>query len=244
MADDTERRPRTLRAQGLADADAQRLAAFLRIGSERLRYRWELAAGDACDLLVVGGEETVPMDVPGSDVAGLPVLRVVEAGAFEGVRGQLCRPLGHEDLVEQLLWVERLSRAALAPRDDRVAEAAASDPAQQPPPLMLRAGDRYRLGRLPSAAALGSDPRLRVVASLLTIRPVLFEELVARSPLAAADCRTALQALAKLGVLQVAAGPAPPPASEPARQARRPGAGPDPTPPGMLARLRGRLGLG
>ena len=245
MEEATGRPVRTVRTQGMEEADLQRLAAFLRLGGDRLHDRWELASGDACDVLLMGSDETLPMDVLDPGDGGPVLLRIVDAGAADGSTGQLTRPLAYDDLLEQLERLEARGFAAPAqvrgavPRDDAVAAFGGS------PSIPLRPFDLYRLRSRPSEAVLAADPRMQAVASLLTIRPTSLEDLVARSLLSSTDCEAVLRRLGATGLLQTVSGAAPVrPRTRPAsRPAIAPRAEPEPA-PGLLARWRERLGRG
>ncbi|MDP9044344.1 MAG: hypothetical protein M3O01_06000 [Pseudomonadota bacterium] len=108
----------TLRAQGIRDSDMTRLAAFLRIGSDRLRMRWELVCGDDADVVLLGDDETLPMDQLGTTDRDRAELRLVDAGHLDPGAGQLCRPLTFDALVDQLALLEARdwSRGSSVPR--------------------------------------------------------------------------------------------------------------------------------
>jgi hypothetical protein len=254
-----------LRPEGISDEDLKRLTAFVRIGSEALRHHWQISPDGHFDALMLGDEETLPMNGLLGESVG--TLRLVESRSYEGEPGQLCRPLAFEALIAQLMWLE--DRPVPAPRAAPVApmvqaevaadvlteavEIAPETPAgagdepqvgERGVSHSLCHGDLYRLERLPSASSVGHDRRVLTVASLLTLRAVHLDELVAKSGLTVSDCEAALIRLKALGSLHVIA-PIP---IEAARERLRGRvervARETEAPAGVIARLRGRLGLG
>ena len=91
-------------------------------------------------------------------------------------------------------------------------------------------------------SAVGDDRRLQIVASLLTLRPVTLRELATQSGLEPADCVGVLHQLTALGLLRIT-DPRPTPARTGRRRSESARPQETPEPVGVMARLRGRLGL-
>ena len=92
-------------ASELRDADLDRLAAFLRIGSERLRHRWHFTEGDGAMLYLFGGDfaPTAPASL---DVTPT-LVRVVDANATVDPGQQvLVRPIQFEAFVDAMVRAE------------------------------------------------------------------------------------------------------------------------------------------
>ena len=89
----------------LPAADLDRLAAFLRIGSERLRHRWQLTESDGARLYVFGGDfaPTAPASLDFTPT----LVRVVDAQARVDPDQQvLVRPIQFEAFVEAMVRAE------------------------------------------------------------------------------------------------------------------------------------------
>lgn len=223
-----------LRVQGIGEADITRLAAFLRIGSDGLQYRWQISAEGHFDVLLIGDEETVPMFDD-----SFFTMRLVDSRCFDGEPGQICKPLAFEPLVEQLKIAENMPPRPVA--EPMAASMPQPEDVTEPVDWSRSPGELYRLDRLPAVSALGNDRRVLTVVSLLTLRAVQFDELMALSGLSTVDCEAALVRLKSLGVLHVIV---PAPVRERVRSRSGAARSGKESEPGVIARLRDRLGLG
>lgn len=257
--------------QNVSGTDTAKIAAFLRLGTNRLKHTWRIVSDRQPRVLLSGSDffDTLPSELEGPITA----LRLVDEQASDAAAspGVLARPLQYDDFISALAQAEpgveaargqgpagpppsaRSTQPATTPAG--AARAAAPSPARSPAPgrapssdapFVLASFERFRLRRWPEAALLTGHRYHVRLASFLSTRHLSIDELVGFSNVNAADCTRFLQVLGDAGLLDaLAAAPAAPPAaghtSEPAR----------PAPTGraaasgdsLFSRLRRRLGM-
>lgn len=238
------RRRLRLLVQDLSEHDIAKLAAFLRVGADRLACEWKMVFVGDSHALLHGGDE--PSTVQGLLDDPLEIRRVFDASGRDTVdSAALARPLQYDAVMEMLLQAERKSGAGVEPAASaRPAAPALPTAPARPVSLELLAGARYRLRRWPNAALVQSSRDHLRVASFLSTRHVDIAELARLANLKPARCEEIVAALTAEGYLDVK--PAAPPAeavaaagrTEPA--AARPGA----ADVGLFARIRRKFGLG
>ncbi len=255
-AETSGRRCLRLLAQELTDKDVAKLEVFLRLGEERLACEWRIVHGGEAHVLVYGGDE--PCTLQGMRDDPLEVRRVSDVGHDHpanphGLRvgvSTLVRPLQYEVVIDTLLDAERKfarpARASASPR------AAAPGPAPAPAPALgaatavalraapLQTGARYRLRRWPAAEWVQRSRAHLRLASFLSTRHVDVVELVRLANVGVEQCEEALATLIAAGALDVK----PPRSTAPPRAAAAPARPRPPPAPGLLSRIRARLGLG
>lgn len=239
--------------EGLPPREELLFKSLVRLLDHRTHQHWAWKAGHA-DLRVVGQEPPGDHEAPAQPV---PMLAV---GQLDPQRGGPALPRSahfialplHADELEQTL--NRLGAMVVHARGLGLAAAEAT-PADH---------EEFRLLRWPPAALLEAPHRIRL-ATLMTGRPTSLGVLRQRSGLAAQDCLDFIADLRRSGLLEnvrEAALQAPTPAPTPAHtttlapsevsEGPQPGsAAPAPSPPpvrdpvqpGLLARIRSRLGL-
>lgn len=217
----------TFSIEGLAAREAVLLKSLVRLLDHRTHQHWSWKE-ELADLRVVGDQFQAVDEDPARAV---PVLNV---GHIDPQRGHfLALPL-HTDALESVL--NRLGAMVVHARGLGIAA----------PEENLTEGDEFRLSQWPPAALLETPARMKM-ATLLTGRPASLAALQHRSAATPKDCADFLSALKEAGLIEtVVSGMAPQagPASDTQTAAplvsalARP-----PVQPGLLARIRNRLGL-
>lgn len=219
--------------EGLPPREELLFKSLVRLLDHRTHQHWAWKI-DRADLRVVG--EALP---PGSENPTQPV-PVLAVGQVDPQRGGhfLALPL-HADALEQTL--NRLGAMVVHARGLGLAAAEA----------VLADDAEFRLLRWPPAALLEAPHRIRL-ATLMTGRPTSLGVLRQRSGMAAQECLDFIADLRRSGLIENV-----PDAAHPALHTAAPaqaaeGAQPEPAPPapvrdpvqpGLLARIRSRLGL-
>ncbi|MGJ7530482.1 hypothetical protein [Variovorax sp. GB1P17] len=211
--------------EGLPPREELLFRSLVRLLDHRTHQHWAWKAGSA-DLRVVGE----PLAAEEDPAKAVPVLAV---GLVDPQRGGhfLALPL-HADVLEHTL--NSLGAMVVHARGLGLASSAGH----------IGQDDEFRLLRWPHAALLEAPLRIRL-ATLMTGRPTTLLLLQQRSGFAQQDCLDFLLDLRRADLLEStrqapASAPtpeAPPVESRPAALAR------DPVQPGLLARIRSRLGL-
>ncbi len=205
-------------ASDLPDADLDRLAAFLRIGSERLRHRWQLTESDGARLYVFGGDfaPTAPAALDFTPT----LVRVVDAHAsVEPDQQVLVRPIQFEAFVEAMVRAEARWPVAgdaappARPRAEAVPGPAPNAEAALALARALDAGAPVRLRRWPRAHLLNQSRYGLRMASFLTARHLSVTELAELSHVDRQECEQFITLLADAGLL---IANAPPDAARPA----------------------------
>jgi len=184
-----DRRPIRLRVQGLHrhDNDLARIAAFLRLGRERLRCDWQMVSGGDVHVLLSTQNETSSAAGP----LGEPwaTLRLVDAcSTGRDAPDTLHRPLQYDDFIATLIGLET-----------RVTTAVSAAAARFPQ------GAGYRLRRWPPVGLLRAHRCYPRLASFLSKRLIGLEDLARLSNVALGLCERFLSTLAAAGLLEVAA---------------------------------------
>lgn len=224
--------------EGLPPREELLFKSLVRLLDHRTHQHWAWRA-DQADLRVVGQNAPTDHDAP---LHAVPVLAVGQADAPRGGHF-LALPL-HAEALERTL--NHLGALVVHARELGLATADAA----------LADDDEFRLLRWPPVALLETPQRIRL-ATLMTGRPTSLGVLRQRSGLAAQDCLAFIADLRRSGLLENvreavqaphAAGVAPhahdaaqPAAAVPAAPPAH--ASVHPVQPGLLARIRSRLGL-
>lgn len=183
-----DRRLIRLCVQGLHrdDSDLARIAAFLRIGRERLRCDWQMVSGGDIHVLLWAQDE--PRNAAAGPREPWATLRLVDAGsAHRDGPDTLQRPLQYDDFIAALTGLETRLAATVA----------TAAPFPQ--------GASYRLRRWPPLALLRTHRHYPRLASFLSKRPIALEDLATLSNAGRGLCEGFLSALAAAGLLEVAA---------------------------------------
>jgi hypothetical protein len=203
----------TFSFEGVGDKEQTLFKSFVRLLTHRTHQRWSHQPRGG-DLLVVAD---------GHAAAAAPAAPTLVLGTVPARRSHyLCLPI-HADDLETMLNV--LGGLVVARRRGRSGAAAAA----------LQPGERVRLLRWPSATLLTSRDRIRL-ATLMTGKPMSVADVQRRSGIAEAVCSDFMQDLDRAGVLLRDLPTEPVPLE--ARPSRAAAAA-----PGLLARIRSRLGL-
>ncbi|MGJ7611909.1 MULTISPECIES: hypothetical protein [unclassified Variovorax] len=215
--------------EGLPPREELLFKSLVRLLDHRTHQHWAWRV-DQADLRVVGQDAHTDPDAP---LRAVPVLAVGQADAPRSGHF-LALPLHAEELEKTL---NRLGAMVVHARGLGLA-AAEAEPADD---------DEFRLLRWPPAALLETPHRVRL-ATLMTGRPTSLGVLRQRSGLAAQDCLAFIADLRRSGLLEnvrEAARAVQHAADGPQPEATAPAAPPvrDPVQPGLLARIRSRLGL-
>lgn len=247
--------PARLNVDGLSNADAARVQAFLPYCTGRTRCRWQLApAGDLGHAVLVDVDEPATISeahrVPGG------IVRVHRHGASRALSGDpmgLSSPLQLEEFIQVLQRVEaRMARTAvMTPAAAPLLPTAAawspprggdSPPrsAQAPGSLSLTAA--YRLKRWPPVSVLSMHRYNARLASFLSARHLTPRQLSTFSNVDSAWCIEFLAALQGIGLLDrqevvahpLRASPLPMRHAEPVTVHRS---------ANLLGRIRRRLGI-
>ena len=224
--------------EGLPPREELLLKSLVRLLDHRTHQHWAWKAGQA-DLRVVGGQASAEADDPA------PAVPVLAIGQPDPQRGGhfLALPL-HADELENTL--NRLGAMVVHARGLGIAA----------PDTHIADDEEFRLLRWPPAALLETPARVRL-ATLMTGRPTSLLLLRQRSGLAPQDCLDFLADLRRAELLESARQPAPAavavppvalstssaPDSVPPLDSRPQALARDPVQPGLLARIRSRLGL-
>jgi hypothetical protein len=224
--------------EGLPPREELLFKSLVRLLDHRTHQHWAWKVHGA-DLRVVGQAPSADNESPAP-----PVVPVLAVGQVDPQRGGhfLALPL-HADALEQTL--NRLGAMVVHARDLGLvaAEAVLADDAQ------------FRLLRWPPAALLEAPHRIRL-ATLMTGRPTTLGVLRQRSGMGAQECLDFVADLRRSGLLENVFEAAPASQHAPAQAEgsprdtvppTAPTAPPapvrDPVQPGLLARIRSRLGL-
>lgn len=222
--------------EGLPPREELLFKSLVRLLDHRTHQHWAWKV-DRADLRVVG--QALPPVGNDSPTQPVPMLAI---GQVDPQRGGHFLPLPlHADALEQTL--NRLGAMVVHARDLGLV-AADTAPADD---------ERFRLLRWPPAALLATPHRIRL-ATLMTGRPTSLGMLRQRSGLAAQDCLDFIADLRRSGLLEsvretepssphASAQPAVGSALETAAPAAPTPPARDPVQPGLLARIRSRLGL-
>ncbi|MGJ7570128.1 hypothetical protein ACSFBX_06320 [Variovorax sp. RB2P76] len=221
--------------EGLPPREELLFKSLVRLLDHRTHQHWAWRA-DQADLRVVG--QDAPAD-PNAPLHAVPVLAVGQADAPRSGHF-LALPL-HAEALERTL--NQLGAMVVHARELGLA-AADTAPADD---------EEFRLLRWPPVALLETPQRIRL-ATLMTGQPTSLGVLRQRSGLAAQDCLAFIADLRRSGLLanvreavqvpqaaQVAQHPSDAPQPAAAAPATPPAR--DPVQPGLLARIRIRLGL-
>ncbi len=223
--------------EGLPPREELLLKSLVRLLDHRTHQHWAWKAGQA-DLRVVGGQASAEADDPA------PAVPVLAIGQPDPQRGGhfLALPL-HADELENTL--NRLGAMVVHARGLGIAA----------PDSLIADDEEFRLLRWPPAALLETPARVRL-ATLMTGRPTSLLLLRQRSGLAPQDCLDFLADLRRSELLEGARQPAPAAARPPDAlstpsapdsvlplDSRPQALARDPVQPGLLARIRSRLGL-
>lgn len=229
----------------LPAADVDRLAAFLRIGSERLRHRWLFTETSEARLYVFGGDSapTAPASLDFTPT----LIRVVDINTtVEPGQQVLVRPIQFEAFVEAMVRAEAqwpVAGGTAAPTRQRAEPG--PDEAALALARALDAGAAVRLRRWPRANLLNQSRYGLRMASFLTARHLSVPELAELSNVDRAECEHFVSLLAGAGLLMAHAPPAVP---EAAAVAAAPTTAPrtkaNEEKRSLLGRLRRKLGLG
>lgn len=228
--------------QGLTDADALRVAAYLRIAAEQLHCEWKIVFAGEVQVLLLGEGE--PQTVRGILDSPKAILRLIDPTPDSPPpAGTLSRPLQYDAFLEALQAVERRIDGRPPAAKPRLTEAATSRSATSA--HAAAPGATFKLRRWPPAAMLhGSRYHLRL-ASFLSARHVEVGELARLSNVDPAQCQRFLDALAAEGLLDIRA---------PAESTDEPAVGSEAAdrskprstsnaPVGLLGKIRRRLGI-
>lgn len=247
--------PARLNVDGLCNADAARVQAFLPYCVGRTRCRWQLApAGDLGHAVFADVDE--PATISGAHRVPGGIVRVHRQGAARALSGDpmgLSSPLQLEEFIQVLQRVEaRMARAAVMtpaaapfmptaaawspPRgDDR-----SPPPAQAPGSLSLTAA--YRLKRWPPVSMLNTHRYNARLASFLSARHLTPRQLSTFSNVDSAWCVEFLSALQGIDLLDRQEAVA-----HPLRASSMPTRHAEPVPAhrsaNLLGRIRRRLGI-
>lgn len=235
----------------LPQTDCDRLQAFVRLGSSRLRRRWAIGLGNNIRVVLCGSDTA--STIPGVIEVPPRVVRVVDPGTpVSGRADTLVRPFGFDDVIDILVAAE----ASMADGEDEVpmkapepAAVAVEGPAPTPAPPKpeaLSPDTRVRLKRWPPADVLCQWRHGIRLASFLSARPISARELALLSSVAESECKLFVDMLLASGVLRVwePERAAPPPAAAPtAHTTPAAHTSAASTRPGLLGRLRRKLGI-
>ncbi|WP_089416436.1 hypothetical protein [Vitreoscilla filiformis] len=222
--------PLRLRLQGLRSVDEAVVQIFLRLAASHLRHTWQCSNTDPVDVSLQPPGETLPAP-PTQVVWVLP--RQQAAPAKGGL--SLRQPLQYDAFLELLQALERQLRPS-----------APVEPAPPPPPpAPVPTLRHYRLKRWPAAQHLAQHRYYARLASFLSTRYLGLADLIRLSNVDAAICTRFLAQMQAAGLLDWREAPSPPPAPTPTATAPAPltPAAPPPAVPGLIGRLRERLGL-
>jgi hypothetical protein len=190
-----ETRPRfRLQLKDLTAMDVAKIHAFLRVGHDRFGCDWSVVHDGACDVLVSGERGSAHAADCGA-AAALWVSDALDPQAPDA----LLRPLQYDAFIDALKSAERaLAERATAP--------AASPPRTHRGPgarLSLPSGAGLRLLRWPPASILGTHRYNVRLASFMSGRHILLEELVELSNVDRSRCEQFLAELNDARILDV-----------------------------------------
>ena len=217
---------------GLSARDETLFKSYLRLLDHRTEQHWEHQQDQADVRVVADGVALLPGDAA---TAGIDARWQLTVGATaRELRHFVCVPFRADQLESELNILGALVMAGRA-------HVHAAPPATVQHAVAATAGgEMLRLLRWPSAAMLQTPERLRL-ATLMSGRPFTAASLIARAGHAADACAALIADLRSAGLLvSVAAmAQAPAAAAQPAPATR---ANPV-AQPGLLARIRSRLGM-
>lgn len=178
-------------------ADARRVRAFLRLGSERLRHPWEVVSDGAVNVLLT--ELDCPPTIPGGLDEPVVHLRIwrQDGPTPPGVLGS---PLQFDDFISALAAAE--PSLFPQPAGPAAATGLAGDPATESAQAEL-AGLVFRLRRWPPAALLAQSRYGIRLASFMSARPISLDELVVLSNVERAECARVIRSLLAQSMLRV-----------------------------------------
>lgn len=195
---------------------------FLRLAAPHLQHTWLCSNTAPVDVSLQPPDATSPAP-PTQVVWVLP--RQQAAPAQGGL--SLRQPLQYEAFLELLQTLERQLRPS-----------APVEPAPPPPPAPVPTLRHYRLKRWPAAQHLAQHRYYARLASFLSTRYLGLADLIRLSNVDAAICTRFLAQMQSAGLLDWREALSPPPAPAPAAPVA-----PPPAVPGLIGRLRERLGL-
>jgi len=215
--------------EGLPARDELLFKSLVRLLDHRTHQHWAWQV-EGADLRVVG-DRAAALSAEAAD-SPLPLLTV---GDTPPPRGPFLRLPLHADALEAML--NRLGAMVVHARDLGLAASAERG----------ARGEEYRLLRWPSVALLDSAVRMKL-ATLLASRPATLAALQQRSNASAQECADFIAALERAGFVAASGGGAarapesiwPDSQVHPAAEATPPARE---VQPGLLARIRSRLGL-
>ena len=220
--------PLRLRLQGLRSVDEAVVQIFLRLAAPHLRHWWQCSNTNPVDVSLQPPGETLP--APPTQVVWV---RPRQQAALPKGGLSLRQPLQYEAFLELLQALERQLRPS-----------APAEPTP-PPPAPAPTLKHYRLKRWPAAQHLAQHRYYARLASFLSTRYLGLADLIRLSNVDAAICTRFLVQMQAAGLLDWREAPSPPP--EPAPTATAPApltpVAPPPAVPGLIGRLRERLGL-
>jgi hypothetical protein len=243
------RREFGLLLQNIPDADAAKVAAFLRVGSARLRCAWKIVSEGQAHVLLSAGDQIDTL--PGMFDGPVATLRLVDPTHADAAGPDaLTRPLQYEALIEALARIEpAASRVGLPPAPPPAAATRPPTPAPAPAAprrtrtFTVTANDGYRLRRWPPAALLGGHRYHMRLASFLATRHVRLDDLARLSNVSAIMCEDFLGTMAAADLLDIqplAASTATPAGPAPVRGTAAVEVSSNDS---LFARLRRRLGM-
>ena len=218
--------------EGLPARDELLFKSLVRLLDHRTHQHWAWQV-EGADLRVVGDRAAaLSAEAADSPVPPVPLLTV---GDTPPPRGPFLRLPLHADALEAML--NRLGAMVVHARDLGLAASAERG----------ARGEEYRLLRWPSVALLDSAVRMKL-ATLLASRPATLAALQQRSNASAQECAEFIAALERAGFVAASGGGAarapesiwPDSQVHPAAEATPPARE---VQPGLLARIRSRLGL-
>lgn len=212
--------PLRLRLQGLRSVDEAVVQIFLRLAATHLRHTWLCSNTDAVDVSLQPPHEAAPAQ-PTQVVWVLPRQHAAPPKGCWYLR----QPLQYDTFLELLQSLEQQLRP----------QAPAPTPPTPTPVLPLR---RYRLKRWPAAQHLAQHRYYARLASFLSTRYLGLADLITLSNVDAAICSRFLAQMQAAELLDWRDAASPPPAPAPL-----PPVVPPPAVPGLIGRLRERLGL-
>lgn len=256
--------------QNVSGNEAAKIAAFLKLGADRLRHTWKIVSNEQPRVLLCGSDffDTLPGELEGP-VTALRLVDDAENDDADATCGVLSRPLQYDDFIGALAAAEpkmgsnRLAAPSEASPDAVAAGSAAKVTASQalasPQGAAPTAGpnasadlpaslfqvehyNSFRLRRWPEAALLSGHRYHVRLASFLSTRHLSVAELARFSNVSPEDCARFLQRLGDVGLLDARVStPTPPTPTDPsALCAEAAAAAPAAS---LFSRLRRRLGM-
>jgi hypothetical protein len=243
----TSAAPRKLRLHGLRSVDEAVVEIFLKLLRQQTRNEWVLSGDKEVDLLLVSPQNLDARDVMTQSAQLVWVAPANVKVAADG-HARLSQPLQLDAFQEVLLAVDaKLSTVVgmQASSRSQTVMATASVPAASPAQVSDVQQVRYKLKRWPAAQHLAAHRYYSRLASFLSSRYLNQSELVMLSNVEWAVCAEFLKLMREQSLLDVRAPEAAAASGLAARTAAK--AGPSKAEernmPGLIGRLRERLGL-